>query len=344
LSKRTKPDGDACKRHFMAACKGFSLKPTGLVHTRFVDESARRQENISRFARATMLEVVRRWVWLLAVLGAAAGAERAGAADYPDYVPSPPPAEGEPADRAAAYGGDEYRNRPAELRQPGELRQPAGFDRAAELRRAGDEQPPAAQRDARAPIQQVDYQEAAAAPLSDALPPQKPVDDPHSIPLAPPSDEGRSLLRTGAVPPLVTGAASLGIVLALFLLVVWVVRRGMPSGATVLSQEVVEVLGRAPLVGRQQVHLIRCGHKLLLVCVSPGSVETLTEITDPVEVERLAGICRQMNSQGVSATFRQVFQHFPKPSRDLDYMTRREADDLDFGDLSGAHRGPESRV
>ena len=92
--------------------------------------------------------------------------------------------------------------------------------------------------------------------------------------------------------PLVTGAASLGIVLGLFLLVVWTVRRTAPRGAGWLPPEAVEVLGRVPLAGRQQAHLVRCGNKIVLLSVTPGGVETLTEITDPMEVDRLESICR----------------------------------------------------
>jgi flagellar biogenesis protein FliO len=114
-----------------------------------------------------------------------------------------------------------------------------------------------------------------------------------SLPLAPPTSESKSTeARRGPASALVTGAASLGIVLGLFLLVVWITRRGSPKSGGVLPGDVVEVLGRAPLVGRQQVHLVRCGTKLLLVCLSPAGAQTLTEITDPDEVERLLDICR----------------------------------------------------
>ena len=41
----------------------------------------------------------------------------------------------------------------------------------------------------------------------------------------------------------------------------------------------------------------------------PG-VETLTEITEPEEVDRLAGICRQAHPDSTTAAFRQVFQQF----------------------------------
>ncbi len=113
-----------------------------------------------------------------------------------------------------------------------------------------------------------------------------------SLPLSPPSSDPSAEQRARLTKPLASGAASLGIVLGLFLLVVLVMRRGMPKGATSLPHDVVEVLGRAPLVGRQQVHLVRCANKVLLVCVSPTSAQTLTEITDPHEVEQLLIACR----------------------------------------------------
>lgn len=109
-----------------------------------------------------------------------------------------------------------------------------------------------------------------------------------------------------------TGLASLAVVLGLFLAVAWAVRRGMPAGPAKLPSEAVEVLGRAPLAGRQFAHLIRCGNKLLLVHVAPGCAETLTEITDPVEVDRIAGLCRQAHPQSATTSFRQVFQQWGK--------------------------------
>jgi flagellar biogenesis protein FliO len=135
------------------------------------------------------------------------------------------------------------------------------------------------------------------------------------IPLAPrgssqrPADP-RSKDRAGGLAPLATVAGSLGVVLGLFLVFAWAMRRTMPGAAAVLPGEVVEVLGRTALAGRAQVHLVRCGGKLLLVWVSPTDVETLTEITDPDEVNRLAGICRQAHPASATAAFRQVLQQF----------------------------------
>jgi flagellar biogenesis protein FliO len=79
-----------------------------------------------------------------------------------------------------------------------------------------------------------------------------------------------------------------------------------------LTGEVFEVLGRAPLAARQQVHLVRLGAKLVLLSVSPAGVEALSEVTDPDEVIRLAGLCQRVRPDSATAAFRQVFQRFSK--------------------------------
>lgn len=108
------------------------------------------------------------------------------------------------------------------------------------------------------------------------------------------------------LPSLVTVASSLAIVLGLFFVVMVLLKRGGPKGMQLLPREAVEVLGRAPLPGRQQMYLIRCGGKLLLVSVTPGGAETLTEITDPVEVQRLTGLCLQGQPDSATHAFQQA--------------------------------------
>jgi hypothetical protein len=58
------------------------------------------------------------------------------------------------------------------------------------------------------------------------------------------------------------------------------------------------------------MHLVRCGHKLLLVAISTAGADTLTEITDPVEVDRLCGLCRQSHPQSATTAFRNVLNQF----------------------------------
>ena len=114
--------------------------------------------------------------------------------------------------------------------------------------------------------------------------------------------------KIGGLPSLVTVGGSLAAVLGVFFLLVWVMRRAAPPGPAALPGEAFEVLGRAPLGHRQQVHLLRCGSKLLLVSLTPSGAETLTEITDPSEVERLAESCRRAKTHGGTAVFRRVFE------------------------------------
>ena len=72
----------------------------------------------------------------------------------------------------------------------------------------------------------------------------------------------------------------------------------------------MELLGRAPLAGRQTMQLIRVGNRLLLVALSASGAETLTEITDPVEVEHLAGLCRR----GKSGQRQRLVRPRPEPA------------------------------
>jgi len=88
------------------------------------------------------------------------------------------------------------------------------------------------------------------------------------------------------------------------------------AGITAVAPEVFELFGRAPLGARQQVQLLRCGNKLLLVSVTAAGAETLTEVTDPIEVDRIAGLCRQAHPKRAATAFRQVFQQVaPAPAR-----------------------------
>jgi flagellar biogenesis protein FliO len=147
--------------------------------------------------------------------------------------------------------------------------------------------------------------------------------------LAPPTAEAKGGWRA-EMSPMLSAAASLGIVLGLFLLVVMVVRRGMPKTAAQLPREAVQLLGRAPLVGRQYLHLVRCGNKLLLLSVSAGSSTTLTEITDPEEVQRLIELCEGVGLGGSS--FRQVLGQFTR-QREVAFAAHRVDGQVDFAHL-----------
>lgn len=129
------------------------------------------------------------------------------------------------------------------------------------------------------------------------------------LPLQPPgrSAADRSAGSLGGMSGITAVASSLAIVLGLFFVFVWLMRRSSPSTVAALPAEVIETLGKVTLGYRQQVNLVRCGNRLLLLSVTPAGVETLSEYADPDEVTRLVALCRQTQPGSASTTFRQVF-------------------------------------
>lgn len=101
---------------------------------------------------------------------------------------------------------------------------------------------------------------------------------------------------------------SLAIVLSLFLIIAWLFRRTQPNTFAKLPSEVVQVMGRTAMAPRQQVYVVRFGNKMLLVSHQPGQTQTLGEITDMEEVQRLAGLCEANQSHSITHSFRDVLR------------------------------------
>ncbi|MFM9965473.1 MAG: flagellar biosynthetic protein FliO [Planctomycetaceae bacterium] len=97
--------------------------------------------------------------------------------------------------------------------------------------------------------------------------------------------------------------------------------RGLPS-------EVFEVLGRKTIDPRTSVVVARCGSRLLILNLSPQGLSTLAEITDPVEIDCLAGLCRAtQREQPLAETFRSLLQKptGPKPASTAPSLEERLA-------------------
>lgn len=110
-----------------------------------------------------------------------------------------------------------------------------------------------------------------------------------------------------------TVATALAVVIGAFLVFAWALRRGSKgsrNGRTLLPADAVKVLGRVPLAARQFAELLRVGNKLVLVAMTPAGPTTITEISDPAEVDRLVGICQQSDTYSTTKAFEQVFQQF----------------------------------
>ncbi|WP_158545519.1 FliO/MopB family protein [Bremerella cremea] len=162
---------------------------------------------------------------------------------------------------------------------------------------------------------------------------QQPAANPQLPAVAPPADSGEALPlprklshdtdEASAIPTFnfqsnktASIAASLFVVIGLFLVFAWVGKKNMKPGSGRLSKEIIQVLGKSQLSGKQQLELVRVGQKLLLLCVTPHSVETLTEITEPTEVERLLAIVRQDSPGSMSSSFQEVLSQMGhKPAR-----------------------------
>jgi hypothetical protein len=65
-----------------------------------------------------------------------------------------------------------------------------------------------------------------------------------------------------------------------------------PLSRAGLPAEAVEVLGRRMLDPRQSIYLVRLGSRILVLGATPSGLSTLSEVTDPLEVDLLAGSCR----------------------------------------------------
>jgi flagellar biogenesis protein FliO len=236
----------------------------------------------------------------------------------PDVAPDPPAArksevrassyEQEPGrlaetltDKAKAFGSTAGTNQaafPGRLPEPGENDnpvRPAGNLVAAPSPSAAPANTPSA------PV---------ATPAAPAALPAAKAEQPatSAAPLSLPLHSDKSPAKTSPLSAMITVGGSLAFVLGLFFVVAWTMRKTAPRGSLLLPAEVFEILGRAPLGARQQVQLLRCGNKLLLVSIMPGGTETLTEVTDPLEVDRIAGVCRQAHPKSATVAFRQVFQ------------------------------------
>ncbi len=136
--------------------------------------------------------------------------------------------------------------------------------------------------------------------------PSATLDDPIPLPRRRPPAGSYSNPSAPSAPNLVRVFGSLAIVVGLFFGLIWLTRRSLPKSATGLPTEAIEVLGRMPLNNKQHVQMVRVGRKLLVLGVTSNGAETLTEVTDPQEVDHLLAICQRGGSNSVSTSFRQV--------------------------------------
>ena len=101
--------------------------------------------------------------------------------------------------------------------------------------------------------------------------------------------------------------SSLLIVIGLFLGVAWCYRKTSNTAlGGGLPKHVVKILGKTPIAPRQHLLLVRFGSKLVLVSMAQGEARTLSEITDPLEVDEIAGMCESSQPGSITNSFRSI--------------------------------------
>ncbi|MBM4004082.1 MAG: FliO/MopB family protein [Planctomycetes bacterium] len=151
-------------------------------------------------------------------------------------------------------------------------------------------------------------------------------------------------VRSSSAKAITTIFSSLALVIGVFLFLVWLVKRTHPKATAMLPRDVVEVFGRASITPRQSVHVVRFGSKILLLSVSPTGIQSLAEVDEPAEAERLIGLCQQAQPTSVTSSFRQILaqisnestargfvENTPASSRDAQRPANRRAAGAEHG-------------
>ncbi len=100
-----------------------------------------------------------------------------------------------------------------------------------------------------------------------------------------------------------------------------------PEVARGLPTEVFEILGRKAIDPRTSVVLARCGSRLLMLSQSPHGLQTLAEITDPVEIDCLAGLCRATQREQTLVEIFRAMLHKPTVSKSATPTPTNSLDD-----------------
>lgn len=81
-----------------------------------------------------------------------------------------------------------------------------------------------------------------------------------------------------------------------------------PRLSSSIPTEAIDILGKRNVDSRQSIYLIRLGSRIIVVGSTANGLQTLSEVTDPVEVDYLAGLCKQQAEESnVAQSFRSLF-------------------------------------
>jgi len=174
--------------------------------------------------------------------------------------------------------------------------------------------------------------------------------------ITPPSHPPRSPSKSG--PPRKTTTGSfwqtllvLGGIVAVILLGAKYLRKHGPRLPGGIPADALEVLGKRAIDRGQLIYLVRLGSRILIIGSSSGGLQTLAEVTDPVEIDFLSGLCRQpAQSSAVSQGFFALFNRQQAVAPPLEHESEASvahSDDsphVDYGQPSSIAEREEAHV
>lgn len=117
-----------------------------------------------------------------------------------------------------------------------------------------------------------------------------------------------------------TPVASLALVLAMIVLGARIYRFYAAPARQDLPSEALQVLGSAQLEPKLTLHVVRWGPRLLLIGSGPQGLQSLAELSDADEVERVAAACRAKRPRSATTTLRRVWN----PAQGMGLLRRLE--------------------
>ena len=78
------------------------------------------------------------------------------------------------------------------------------------------------------------------------------------------------------------------------------------------------------------MQLVQVGNKLVMLSVNANQVDTITEITDSKEVERLVALCQQDQPNHLRQTFQQVLNQYSENRVEADPLPSFDHEEASF--------------
>jgi|GEM_PF-3876450 len=111
---------------------------------------------------------------------------------------------------------------------------------------------------------------------------------------------------------------SLMVVLSLIFAVAWMLKKNKIAFGGSNAAEVLEVIGKRTVAQKQSIYLVRLGSRILVLGSGPEGLRSLSEITDPIEVDYLAGLCKISSQNGEKPlSFLSMFRKENRPNTPL---------------------------